>query len=170
METEIETSTDCEPETEPATRAALLQPSTTNTDLPDIGNEPKQPRRYQFPKRSFGKKSVIYRSFQPAWFDRWKWLHYDSSRDLAFCFTCIKAIKTGKTKLSGNMNDSSLIFNGFHGWKEAVRCLNTHEQTSTHKKAVELLINIPETTHDIGEMLSSSLAAKKTANLEVLSQ
>ena len=73
-------------------------------------------------------------------------------------------------KLSGNMKDSSLIFNGFHGWKEAVRCLNTHEQTSTHKKAVELLINIPETTHDIEEMLSSSLAAKETANLEVLSQ
>ena len=40
METELETSTDCEPEIEPATRAALLQPSTTNTDLPDIGNEP----------------------------------------------------------------------------------------------------------------------------------
>ena len=109
METEIETSTDCEPETEPATRAALLQPyaSTTNTDLPDIGNEPNQPWRHQFPKRSFGKKNVVYHSFQPAWFDRWKWLHYDSSRDLAFCFTCIKAIKTGKMKLSGNMKDSS---------------------------------------------------------------
>ena len=68
------------------------------------------------------------------------------------------------------MKDSSLIFNGFHSWKEAVRCLNTHEQTSTHKNAVELLINIPETTRDIGEMLSSSLTAKKTANLELLSQ
>ena len=107
METEIETSTDCEPETEPATRAALLQPSTTNTDLPDIGNEPNQPWRHQFPKRSFGKKNVVYHSFQPAWFDRWKWLHCDSSRDLAFCFTCIKAIKTGKMKLSGNVKDSS---------------------------------------------------------------
>ena len=168
METEIETGTDCEPETKPATPAALLQPSTTNTDLPDIGNELNQPRRHQFPKRSFGKKNVVYRSFQPAWFDRWKWLHYDSSRDLAFCFTCIKAIKIGKMKLSGNMKDSSLIFNGFHSWKEAVRY--THEQTSTHKKAVELLINIPETTRDIGEMLSSSLATKKTANLELLSQ
>ena len=73
-------------------------------------------------------------------------------------------------KLSRNMKDSLLIFNGFHSWKEAVRCLNTHEQTSTHKKAVELLINIPETTRDIGEILSSSLAAKKTANLELLSQ
>ena len=87
---------------------------------------------------------------------------------MAFCFTCIKAINTGKMKLSGNMKDSSLIFNGFHSWKEAVRCLNTHEQTSTHKKAVELPINIPETTRDVGEMLSSSLAAEKTANRQVL--
>ena len=73
-------------------------------------------------------------------------------------------------KLSGNMKDSLLIFNGFHSWKEAVRCLNMHEQTSTHKKTVELLINIPEATRDIGEMLSSTLATKKTANLELLSQ
>ena len=72
-------------------------------------------------------------------------------------------------KLSGNMKDSSLIFNGFHSWKEAVRCLNTHEQTSTHKKAVELLINtcIPETTRDIGEILSSSLAAMKGAYIMI---
>ena len=56
------------------------------------------------------------------------------------------------------MKDSSLIFNGFHSWKEAIRCLNTHEQTTTHKRAVELLITIPETTRDVGEMLSSSLA------------
>ena len=117
METDRE-----QPETEPATRTASFQPSVT--DLPDIGNEPNQPRRYQFPKRPFGKKNVVYRSFQPAWFDRWQWLHYDSLRDLAFCFTCVKAIKTGKMKLSGNMKDSSLIFNGFHSWKEAVRCLN----------------------------------------------
>lgn len=71
-------------------------------------------------------------------------------------------------KLSGNMKDSSLIFNGFDSWKEAVKCLNMHEQTSMLKKAVELLISIPETTRDIGEMLSSSLATKKNENRQVL--
>ena len=152
------------PRQETNTVLALLQPS----DLPDVGDEPNQPRCYSFPKRSFGKKSVVYRSFQAAWFDRWRWLHYDCSRDLAFCFTCIKAIKTGKMKLAGNAKDSSFIFNGFHSWKEAIRCLNTHEQTSTHKRAVEMLITIPETTHDVGEMLSLSLAAKKNANRQVL--
>ena len=135
-----------------------------SSKMPDIGSKPSQPRRFNFPKRPFGKKNVVYRSFQAAWFDRWRWLHYDCSRDVAFCFTCIKAIKAGKMKISGNTKGSSFIFNGFHSWKEAIRCLNTHEQTSTHKTAVELLVIIPETTQDVGEMLSSSLAVKKKAN------
>ena len=71
-------------------------------------------------------------------------------------------------KLSRNLKDSSLIFNGFHTWKEAIRCLNAHEQTTTCERAVELLITIPETIRDVGEMLSSSLATKKNANWQVL--
>ena len=42
-----------------------------------------------------------------------------------------------------------------------MQCLNTHQQTLTHKTAVEMLITIPETTRDVGEMLSFSLAVKR---------
>ena len=69
------------------------------SNMPNIGSKPSQPRHFNFPKRPFGKKNVVYRSFQAVWFDRWQWLHYDCSRDVAFCFTCIKAIKTGKMKV-----------------------------------------------------------------------
>ena len=141
--------------------------ATPPSDMPDIGSELCQPRHFSFPKRSFGKKNVVYRSFQAAWFDQWRWLHYDCARDVAFCFTCIKAIKTGKMKRSGNVKDSS---SGFHSWKEAIRRLNTHEQTSTLKNAVELLIAIPETTRDVREMLSSSLAVKNKVNWQVLTK
>ena len=89
------------------------------TGIPDIENEQCQPRHFNFPKRSFGKKNIVNRLFQAAWLDRWWWLHYDSARDVTFCFTCIKAIKTGKMKISGNVKDSSFIINGFHSWKEA---------------------------------------------------
>ena len=69
METKM--ATDHEPrdksKTEPTTCAALVQQSTT--DLPDIGNNPNQPRQFQFRKQSFGRKNVMYCSFQPAWFD-----------------------------------------------------------------------------------------------------
>ena len=34
---------------------------------------------------------VVKRSFQPQWFDRWLWIHYDESIDAAFCFSYVKA-------------------------------------------------------------------------------
>ena len=50
--------------------------------------EPLQPRSFHFPKREFGKMTVIKQSFNPGWFDRYKWLHYDNAKDAAFCHVC----------------------------------------------------------------------------------
>ena len=44
---------------------------------PLIGNKAHQPRKFQFPRREFGKTSIVKRSFQQQWFNRWPWLHYD---------------------------------------------------------------------------------------------
>ena len=43
-----------------------------------------QPCSCKFPQRDFGKTSVVRRSFQRQWFDRWSWLHYSEDKDLAF--------------------------------------------------------------------------------------
>ena len=58
---------------------------------PAIGDKVHQPSSVHFPQRMFGKTSMVKRSFQRQWFDRWSWLHYDEDRDLAFCFTCVVA-------------------------------------------------------------------------------
>ena len=50
--------------------------------FPDISEHANQPSGYNFPKRSFGKTKVVHRAFQQSWFGKWKWLHYDSSKDL----------------------------------------------------------------------------------------
>ena len=42
-------------------------------ELPSV---PHQPKSFYFPKRSFGKKVIVKRSFQASWFDRWSWLHF----------------------------------------------------------------------------------------------
>ena len=42
-------------------------------ELPRV---PHQPKSFDFPKRSFGKKVIVKRSFQASWFDMWSWLHY----------------------------------------------------------------------------------------------
>ena len=80
-----------EPLWQEANAVALLQPS----DSPNAG----QPHRYNFPKWLFGNKTTVYRSFQAVWFDwsmyRCRWLHYNCSRYVAFCFIYIK-IRQGK--------------------------------------------------------------------------
>ena len=60
------------------------------------------------------------------------------------------------------------ISGGFSNWKDASRCFSNCEKTATHKRAVEVVINLPKTTVDIGEMLSSTLAAEKHVNQRYL--
>ena len=48
---------------------------------------------FSFPKRSYGKKTVIQQSFQHAWFSKWPFLH---SGDTVFCFTCRQMFKEKK--------------------------------------------------------------------------
>ena len=57
-------------------------------ELPSV---PHQPKSFDFPKRSFGKKVIVKRSFQASWFDRWSWLHYIESNDVALCLNCAQA-------------------------------------------------------------------------------
>ena len=81
--------------------------------LSDFGpdNSANQPLQFDFPKREFGKTKIVKRAFQAQWFGKWRWLHYDCSRDLAFCHTCVTAFKTSKLKLSsGNVKDSACLF------------------------------------------------------------
>ena len=68
---------------------------------PEIGDKPHQPSNFRFPQREFGKTSVVKRSFQHNWFQRWPWLHYYEEQDLAFCFTCIFAYKNWLLILKG---------------------------------------------------------------------
>ena len=71
------------------------------SNLPDIPERPHQPGPdFKFPKRAFGKKSVVFRSFQHSWFKQWMFLHYDEKNDLAYCHTCVMGFKQKKMKAS----------------------------------------------------------------------
>ena len=86
--------------------------------VPDVSEKPNQPLDLAFPKRQFGKTKVVNRSFQAQWFQKFRWLHYDQSRNLAFCHTCVSVVKSGKMKSAGNV-DSAFISRGFCHWKDA---------------------------------------------------
>lgn len=70
--------------------------SLSKSSAIELPMTPSQPTDIVFRRRPFGKTKIVYRSFQSEWFCRWKWLHYDSSSDLAYCFVCKKAIQSGK--------------------------------------------------------------------------
>ena len=77
---------------------------------PNVGVAPNQPLKCVFPMRTFGQKKMVKRSFNRNWFSNWHWLHYDSSQDLSFCHTCVKAVNEGKLSLaSGNIKDSPFV-------------------------------------------------------------
>ena len=61
----------------------------------NVSDSPYQPKNFKFPTKSFGSKNPTKRSFQTAWFESFKWLHYDERRDAAYCHTCLKALQSG---------------------------------------------------------------------------
>ena len=68
----------------------------------------------------------------------------------------------------GNVKESAFIFAGFSNWKDATVAFGSHEKSTTHKRAVESIITLPQTTRDVGELLSSAHAAEKRKNRQCL--
>ena len=64
----------------------------------DVPEKLHQPKNFSFPKQSFGQKTVVYCSFQPNWFLKWPFLHYEESSDEVFCHTCLMACKLNRMK------------------------------------------------------------------------
>ncbi|XP_056003508.1 zinc finger MYM-type protein 1-like [Ostrea edulis] len=131
-----------------------------------VPSEPNQPKALSFPKRTFGKKAPVQRSFQGSWFDSRPWLHYDEPRDLAFCHVCMVAKRDGK--LTSTKADKAFLESGFSNWKDATAGFKSHEKSECHQAAVERVVTLPKVTKDVGEMLSVSHANDKKVNRQCL--
>ena len=93
---------------------------------PVIGETPHQPQSFKFPKREFGKKTIVKRSFQPQWFNRCLWLHYNEQCDAAFCFYCVKAYTEDKFQSMESI-EYTYISKGYNNWKDASVNFSSHE-------------------------------------------
>ena len=72
--------------------------------------------------------SLLNVPFQSQWFSKWQWLHYDQSRDMAFCHTCIMAVKSKKITSLGT-GDLAFVSCRYSNWKDAMGekgAFNTH--------------------------------------------
>ena len=126
--------------------------------------EPLQPRSFHFPKREFGKMTVVKRSFKPGWFDRYKWLHYNKAKDAGHVCRCAADQKRLKT----SHKDATFIYKGFQNWKDGTVSLSRHESSDCHKESVQSMIVRPRTTRDIGEQLSEIHLRDKKDNRQLL--
>ena len=82
-----------------AEMATELRESFLTAD--DVPETPHQPGlSFAFPKRSFGKKTVVNRSFQHSWFVKWPFLHYKEATDTVYCHTCVRLFKEKKALTS----------------------------------------------------------------------
>ena len=127
-------------------------------NLPVIGEKPYQPTGgIEFPKREYkkSKTSVVKRSFH---------------KDVAPCHTCVTAVKSGKIRSLGTGN-LAFVSRGYCNWKDATGvkgAFNTHQSSSTHKTAVELVVTLPSTTRNVGEMIYSEYARERKSNRDCL--
>ncbi|KAL5499510.1 hypothetical protein EMCRGX_G010944 [Ephydatia muelleri] len=128
--------------------------------LPDIGENPNHPIKYNFPKRAFGVKDITHRSFQAQWFQKWSWIHYDEGRDIVFCSICVKAARSNKLKAAKTC-DVSFISRGYCYWKDATGKKGgfcRHEASGCHKAAVEAVKQDKYTSPQIQNELLQTMA------------
>ena len=128
--------------------------------MPEIGDEPHQPRSFRFPQREFGKTSVVKRSFQQQWFKCWSWLHYDEDQGIAFCFVCVAAYQRNLLT-SAHCMEKTFISTGYSNWKDTTTKFAKHEGSRYHKDSVLKTVSLPATTSDVGEILYSQLAKER---------
>lgn len=142
-----------------------MQESQRITPLPDAALIPGSPHQpvLSFPLRKFGDQQ---RGFSASWYRKYPWLHYQEGNDNVLCFYCLVADKRG-LPVSGNKDD---VFSktGFDNWKKALERFEKHQNTTSHRDAVDLVVKIPSTTKDVGEMLSTSLASQKAESRKML--
>ncbi len=75
------------------------------------------------------------------------------------CYYCLLADKRLKT-----CKDETFSKTGFCNWKKALSKFDKHEQTMSHRVAIDVVVTIQSTTKNVGEMLSSSLADQRSRN------
>ena len=126
---------------------------------------------FHFQKHDYGKITIVKHTFQQQWFHDWPWIHYDEVKDVAFCHTCVTAVRSKKLKNVPSSGDLAFIHRGYANWKDAsgkTGAFCKHESSSLHKQAIEAIYTFPRTTPDIGELLSTAHASEKEYNRKYL--
>ena len=82
--------------------------------------------------------------------------------------TCVCVVELQSKKINWQKWDLFFVSMGFSTWKEATVAFKSHESSSCHSEATQMIVELPKTCPDVGEMLSSEYATEKRQNRECL--
>ena len=118
---------------------------------------PHQPRKLSFLPHSFRSKGEK-RSFKPAWFEKWSWLHYREASDSIICFYCSSAHerKLLPERLYSKREDA-YVTKRVHS-KDACVSFRVQGTTKYHVDAVQAMTK-PQ--NDVGELHSRDYSEEK---------
>ena len=114
-------------------------------------------KAFKFPKRQG-------RGEEFEWCDAFSWLHYDVDKDAAFCYLCMPE----KKFLVSTKREPAFVLKGFTYWKEGPKAFKKHQGSDCHREAVDALVVLPQSTKDVGDLLSSEHQAEKARNRKML--
>ncbi|XP_060846831.1 zinc finger MYM-type protein 1-like [Rhopalosiphum padi] len=101
---------------------------------------PYRPIMESYPKTMQGASE---RSFQKSWFEKYVWLEYSPSKDLAFCFPC--RIFKGNN-LNSSQLDDAFSKTGFCSWYRGINRFNKHQITKSHIFSTQAMADYLNTT------------------------
>ena len=121
---------------------------SSSRSLLSLPAKPHQPRSFPFPKKEFGKNVILKSCFQPSWFTKWPWLHYNQGQDTEFCFICMKASSESKIQCASN-SEAAFITAGVSNWKDASAKFVKHQSSSCHRESVLKMVTLVVASHTL---------------------
>ena len=111
-------------------------------------DKPFQPTsNFKFPSRRCGNETFS-RSVTPAWFSRWKWLHYVKETDHILCFVCLKAVEKKLLPRDKFKKYNPFVNGGFSNWRKATEKFCDHEKSEMHTVAIQKLAALADVPID----------------------
>ena len=144
----------------------LNEPLAANACHNQKNLSPNQSVNFKYPKSEYKDSN---RSFQPQWYKRWKWLHYNGEQDSVTCYVCWHAYLH---HMLPNMKiDDAFIESGYTNWKNATdtkKGFDQHEISAVHRSTVNRFAEVPSSTDDIAGTVTKNLLKIQQKNFSAL--
>ena len=129
----------------------LNQPLPVNTCRNQKNLSPNQPVDVKYLKREYKDGNL---SFQPHWYEWWKWLHFNKQKD-SICWYAHLHHMLPNMKI-----DDAFIESGYTYWKNATdkkEGFNQHEKPAVHCSAVNRFVEVPSSTDNLVGRVAKNL-------------